>query len=133
MLPIVSSLAPPTGHLLTSSRFALSCSQTKRTLLPMSNTESIAVARREYEDEDTAAYTKNMKGINLVNRDCTRKTRLALESTKAKVGEKAGPYGNFDLCAECLNRTVLRKKENSQATAQHFLQPLHPRCGHPWV
>lgn len=57
MLPMVSSLDPPTGHLFISSLDAFLWSQTRRTLLPISKTESIPVARREREPEDMAAYT----------------------------------------------------------------------------
>lgn len=55
ILPIVSSLDPPTGHLLMSSELAFLWSQTSSTLDPMSNTESIPVASNEREPEVMAA------------------------------------------------------------------------------
>jgi len=57
MFPIVSSLAPPTGHLLSFKFSAFLCSQKSRRLLPMSNIESMPVARSERERADMAAYT----------------------------------------------------------------------------
>lgn len=52
-----SSLEPPTGHLLMSMLLAFLWIRYSNTLLPMSKTESIPVARRESEAEDIAAYT----------------------------------------------------------------------------
>ena len=57
MLPMVSRRDPPTGHLLMSMLAAFLLSQTRRTLLPISKTESIPVARRESDRDETAAYT----------------------------------------------------------------------------
>lgn len=74
IFPIFSNLAPPTGHLLTSNRVALRWRYQSRTLLPMSNIESIPVAtlgrealgrskpdehtpNREKDPDDMAAYT----------------------------------------------------------------------------
>lgn len=53
--PMVSNLAPPTGHLFVSNRAALRCSQKSRTLAPMSKTASIALARRDRDADDIAA------------------------------------------------------------------------------
>lgn len=60
MFPIVSRRAPPTGHLFLSRLAAFRCSQNKRTLLPISKTESIPVASRDNESDDAAAYTGGM-------------------------------------------------------------------------
>jgi hypothetical protein len=64
MFPIVSNLAPPTGHLLTSSRKAFLCSQKRRTLLPTSNRASIPVVSSESDNAEIAAYTTSVDTIN---------------------------------------------------------------------
>jgi hypothetical protein len=68
MFPIVSSLAPPTGHLLISILDAFRCNQNRSILLPKSNIASIPVARRENEIEDMAAYTRKATMIRLCRR-----------------------------------------------------------------
>lgn len=65
ILPIVSSRAPPTGHLFMSSFWAFLCNQNNKILLPKSNTESMPVANSERDDPVIAAHTRNEVGQNV--------------------------------------------------------------------
>lgn len=73
-----SSLEPPTGHLLMSMLLAFLWMRYSNTLLPMSKTESIPVARRESEAEDIAAYT--------VGCECELKHQSESEWERGRVG-----------------------------------------------
>lgn len=57
MLPIVSSLLPPTGHLFTSSLRDLRWNQPRIPFAPISNMESIPAARMARDPEAIVAYT----------------------------------------------------------------------------
>lgn len=95
MFPIVSRRDPPTGHLLTSRLDAFLLSQTSKTLLPMSKTESIPVASRDSERDDIAAYTAKLNSVG--HKAAQREREGTLQNTKSNVSREAGPNCNFHL------------------------------------
>lgn len=96
MLPMVSSRAPPTGHLFISSLAAFLCNQKSRTLLPMSKTESMAVARRDNEPAVIAAYTAFELGGHLL----WFRYGLTLQHAQYNVRYQTCIHRDFDLINE---------------------------------
>ena len=75
----------------------------------MSKTESMPVASNERDSEDIAAYTVEFLELGI---SCQREAeRRTLQHAEAKVGDKAGPYGDFHLVVHvspslCTPRTL---------------------------
>ena len=58
IFPMVCSLEPPTGHLLSSKRSPFLCMHMSRMLDPISKTESMPVAKSDRDADEMAAYTE---------------------------------------------------------------------------
>ena len=134
--PMVSSRAPPTGHFFSSMAFAFRCSQYNRTLLPMSKTESMPVARRESEAEDTAAYTEST-GVGQRTVPLGAQRRMTYFVRHRAQNLLLGLLARRFLPEEgqCRKRTGVDSATiwDPLANARRLLRFAHLRCAPPWA